>query len=184
VLERGTAVGAAWRSRYDRLRLNTSRFTSRVGHERYPRGVGMFPTRDEFVAYLDQFAAGRRLDVRTGVAAVRLDRCGGRWRVTTSEGALAADHVIMASGYACEPLLPPWWAPGRFRGSLVHAADYREPSSFRDRDVLVVGAGSSGLEIAADLAGGAARSVRLAVRTRRASCCGRLAASPATRPAS
>ncbi|HET8758461.1 MAG TPA: NAD(P)/FAD-dependent oxidoreductase [Solirubrobacteraceae bacterium] len=165
VLERGSAVGAAWRARYDRLRLNTSRLTSRVGRTRYPRRVGMFPTRDEFVAYLGEFAARRRLDVRTGVDVMRLDRRGDRWHVATSAGEVGAAHVIVATGYAREPRLPPWWAPDRYRGRLLHAADYREPSRFRGRDVLVVGAGSSGMEIAADLAGGGARSVRLSVRT-------------------
>jgi cation diffusion facilitator CzcD-associated flavoprotein CzcO len=165
VLERGAAVGAAWRTRYDRLRLNTSRLTSRVAGERYPRGVGMFPTRDQFVAYLDDFAARHRLDVRTGVGVMRLDHREARWRVMTCGGALTADHVIVATGYARAPALPSWWAPEQFRGPLLHAADYREPSRFRHRHVLVVGAGSSGMEIAADLTDGGARSVLLAVRT-------------------
>jgi cation diffusion facilitator CzcD-associated flavoprotein CzcO len=165
VLERGSAVGAAWRARYDRLRLNTSRLTSRVGGAPYPRDVGMFPTRDQFVAYLDEFAAHHRLDVRTGVSAARLDRRNGRWHVTTSEGTLTAQDVIVATGYAREPQLPPWWAPGRFQGALLHSADYREPAPYHGRDVLVVGAGSSGMEIATDVADGGARSVGLSVRT-------------------
>jgi putative flavoprotein involved in K+ transport len=103
--------------------------------------------------------------VRTGVDIARLDRHNRRWQVTTSAGALTAAHVVVATGYAREPMPPPWWAPERFQGALLHAADYREPAPFRDRDALVVGAGSSGMEIAADLADGGARSVRLSVRT-------------------
>ena len=54
VLERADAIGAAWRGRYDRLRLNTSRLTSRLPAARYRRGTSLFPTRDEFVRYLEE----------------------------------------------------------------------------------------------------------------------------------
>lgn len=61
VLERDT-VGAAWRARYDRLRLNTSRITSQLPGERYARGTGTFASRDAFVAYLERAASA--LDIR------------------------------------------------------------------------------------------------------------------------
>ena len=66
VLERSDAIGAAWRGRYDRLRLNTAACTSSLPGLRYPRGTSLFPTRDEFVRYLDDYAARNALDVRLG----------------------------------------------------------------------------------------------------------------------
>jgi cation diffusion facilitator CzcD-associated flavoprotein CzcO len=149
VLEQGKEVGAAWRSRYDRLRLNTSRLTSRVGGNRYPRGSGLFPSRDEFVGYLERFAERHAIHPRTGVCVERIDRGDTRdWVVLTSAGDVDADHVVVATGFAREPRVPAW--PGRddFAPPLLHAHDYRNPEPFRERDVLVVGAGSSGMEIA------------------------------------
>jgi cation diffusion facilitator CzcD-associated flavoprotein CzcO len=73
--------------------------------------------------------------------------------------------VIVAGGYDHTPFIPDWPGRGRFEGPLLHAAQYRNPDPFRDADVLVVGPGCSGMEIAYDLAEGGARKVRLAVRT-------------------
>lgn len=163
VLEQSDAVGAVWRGRYDRLRLNTSRMTSGLIGMRYPRGTGLFPTRDEFASYLERYVETHQLDVRLGVRVERLDRADGTWNVVTSDGGLSAEQVIVATGYAGKPFLPAW--PGRFEGPLVHAAEYREPRPYSRRDVLVVGPASSGMEIAYDLAEGGARRVRLSVRT-------------------
>jgi hypothetical protein len=78
---------------------------------------------------------------------------------------LAAPAVVVATGYNHTPHLPSW--PGRdsFTGELLHTCDYRSPAPYAGRDVLVVGVGNSGAEIAADLVEGGAGRVRLAVRT-------------------
>jgi putative flavoprotein involved in K+ transport len=165
VLERRDAIGAAWRGRYDRLRLNTSRLTSRLPAARYRRGTSLFPTRDEFVRYLDDYAERNQLDVRLATRVERLDRDRVGWLVRTSAGEMAAAQVVVATGYEHTPHIPDWPGRGYYRGRLMHAAEYRTAEPFRDLDVLVVGPGCSGIEIAYDLATGGARRVRLAVRT-------------------
>jgi cation diffusion facilitator CzcD-associated flavoprotein CzcO len=165
VLEQADVVGASWRTRYDRLRLNSSRWFSQLPRGPYPRGTGVFPSRAEMLRYLGRYAERNAVDVRLGVRVDRIDREAGRWRVRTATGELAADQVIVAAGYDHRPYVPAW--PGReeLRVPLVHAADYRSPEAYRGRDVLVVGSGCSGAEIAYDLAGGGARRVRMAVQT-------------------
>jgi len=103
--------------------------------------------------------------VRLRTRVERIDPDGGRWTVRTSAGDFPAEHVVVAAGYEHTPYVPEWPGRDRFRGALLHAADYRNPEPFRDRDVLVVGPGCSGMEIAYDLAEGGAARVRLAVRT-------------------
>ena len=165
VLEREDAVAASWRGRYDRLRLNTSRWFSKLPQARYARGTGLFPTRDEMVRYLEDYAERNELDVRLGTRVDRIDRAGDGWMVRTEKGDFGADEVIVATGYEHSSHIPDW--PGResFEGQVIHSSEYRNPEPFRDRDVLVVGPGCSGMEIAYDLAEGGARSVRLAIRT-------------------
>jgi cation diffusion facilitator CzcD-associated flavoprotein CzcO len=165
VLERGPAVGAAWRGRYDRLRLNSGRPFSRLPGARFPKGTPIFPARDQVVRHLDDYAAARGIDVRVDTPVERIERDGEGWLVHTATGAIPAEHVIVATGYAHTPLMPSW--PGReaFPGPILHSAEYRNPEPYRDRDVLVVGAGSSAMEIAYELAADGARRVRLAVRT-------------------
>lgn len=71
----------------------------------------------------------------------------------------------MATGYNHTPHIPDW--PGRdtFSGELLHASEYRNAAPYAGRDVLVVGVGNTGAELAVDLVEGGAARVRLAVRT-------------------
>jgi putative flavoprotein involved in K+ transport len=165
VLDQADAVGASWRARYDRLRLNSSRWFSKLPGGAYAPGTGIFPSRDEMVAYLESYAERYQLDVRLRTRVERIDRGAEGWIVRTTRGDMEAEHVIVASGYDHTPFIPDWPGRGRFDGPLLHAAQYRNPEPFRDADVLVVGPGCSGMEIAYDLAEGGARRVRLAVRT-------------------
>ena len=165
ILERSDAVASSWRGRYDRLRLNSPRLTSALPGSRFPKGTAQFPTRDQVVGYLEGYAEQHGLDVRFGVRLDRIDPGDGGWHLTTSAGPLTAPEVIIATGYAHTPRLPDWPGRDRFPGRLLHSASYRNPQEFRGADVLVVGPGCSGLEIAYDLAQGGARRVRIAVRT-------------------
>ncbi|MGP3949314.1 flavin-containing monooxygenase [Streptomyces sp. 7N604] len=91
---------------------------------------------------------------------------GPRWLLRATGGReLAADAVVVATGFNHTPYVPDW--PGRdgFRGELLHAAHYRNAEPYRGRDALVVGTGNTGADIAVDLAEGGAARVRLAVRT-------------------
>ncbi|MGC1852540.1 MAG: NAD(P)/FAD-dependent oxidoreductase [Solirubrobacterales bacterium] len=164
VLERGEAVGASWRSRYSDLRLNTDRRASRLPGARIPRRAGRWPARDEFIAFLDAYAARRRLDIRFGTEVRRIDRNAEGWCLQSSSGPLLARFVVVCTGHDRSPRLPVWPGVDGFDGELLHAADFRDAAIFAGRDVLVVGLGTSGAEIAARLPA-YARRVRLAFRS-------------------
>ena len=165
VLERADAVAASWRGRYDRLRLNSSRPFSKLPGARYPRGTGMFPSRDQVVEYLEAYARDHELEIRFRTHVERIDPDGMGWILQTSTGEIPAADVVVAAGYEHTFSVPKW--PGRdtFAGRLIHSAEYRNADEFHGDDVLVVGPGSSGMEIAYDLAENGAARVRLAVRT-------------------
>jgi putative flavoprotein involved in K+ transport len=162
VLERDE-VGAAWTTRYDRLRLHTIRWLSCLPGYRMPRAFGPWPSRDDVVEYLRRYAERTGLDVRTGVDVRRIDRDGGRWAVQTDADSLPAERVVVATGYSSTAFVPRW--PGAFGGRIVHSSEYRNPAPYRGHTLLVVGAGNSGAEIAVDLADGGAAEVLLSVRT-------------------
>ena len=165
VLERADGIGASWRGRYDRLRLNTCRLTSKLPRSRYARGTALFPARDEMVRYLENYARQHELDVRLGVRVDRIDRADSGWRLESSAGAQTARQIVVATGYEHTPSIPAWPGRERFQGRLLHAAEYLNPEPFRGAEVLVVGPGCSGMEIAFDLVEGGARVVNVAVRT-------------------
>jgi putative flavoprotein involved in K+ transport len=162
VLEAGAEPGAAWRDRYDRLRLHTPRLLSGLPGLRIPRRYGRWVGRDDLLEYFRDYTAVHDLDVRVNC---RVDRVEPSWTLHTSDGPIHADHVVVATGYNGTPFVPDWAGRDSFGGELIHSSDYRNPQPYVDKDVLVVGAGNSGAEIAHDVIdGGAARS-RLSIRT-------------------
>ena len=165
ILECGESVASSWRQRYDRLRMNTCRWNIMLWFGRFPRRTSIFPTRDEFVRYMESYVSQHDLKVRFGVTVGRIDRVADGWRLATSAGERTARDVIVATGHGRIAKLPGWAGRDRFPGHLLHSAEYRNPSEFRGKDVVVVGSGCSGMEIAGDLAQGGAGKVRLAVRT-------------------
>lgn len=164
VLERARQLAPKWRAGYDRLRLNTSSWFSHLPGQRFPREHGRWLTRDQVVAYYDDFVRRRGLEVETGVDAHRVSRAHGGWAVETSSGTFAASRIVVATGKHDTAVIPPW--PGReaFAGELLHAAEYRNAAPYRGRRALVVGAGNSAMDIALDLAEGGAAGVCVSLR--------------------
>src|SRR5260221_13893274 len=119
LLECGPEPGAAWRERYDRLRLHTPRLLSGLPGRRIPRRFGRWVTRDDLLEYLRDYADAEQLDVRTGTRVERIEQDGGAWRVQTSQGPSHAQTVILATGYKGSPFIPD--RPGRddFSGGLL-----------------------------------------------------------------
>jgi putative flavoprotein involved in K+ transport len=166
VLEGGPALGTSWRRRYPALRLNTLGWMSTLpGYRASRRRYGDYPARDDWIRYLEDYAHHHDLAIECGVEVSSIERANGAWRVETDRDAREAPFVVVATGFDREPRIPDW--PGRdgFAGELLHAAAYRGPEPFRGRDVLVVGPGVTGSEVAAFLAGGGAGRVRVATRT-------------------
>ena len=165
VVERADAPGATWRAHYDRLHLHTPRFLSHLPGLRIPAAEGRWVSREGVVRYLDRYVAHHRLAVRTGVDVTRLARENGRWVVRSRSGDLRADTVVVATGHNHTAYLPDWPGLAGFTGEVLHAAGYRNGRPYAGRDVLVVGTGNTGAEIAVDLAEHGAARTRLAVRT-------------------
>jgi putative flavoprotein involved in K+ transport len=168
VLERAERLGASWRGHYDRLHLHTTRRLSALPGMQIPRAYGRWVGRDDVVRYLESYAEHHDLDITTGIAVDRIDKAdsGAGWELPATGGrVLTSPVVIVATGHNHTPYVPDW--PGRdtFTGELLHAAAYRNSAPYAGRDVLVVGIGNTGAEIAVDLVEGGAARVRLAVRT-------------------
>ncbi len=164
IVDRAPTVGDSWRGRYDSLRLHTARRLSGLPGAPIPRRYGQWVARDDLVAYLEDYVRrfGIRPELETEVTG--LHRGGDGWLVQTSRGEVPARSVVIATGQARTPYVPPW--PGRdsYPGDLRHSSAYREPTAFRNQRVLVVGGGNSAAEIAVDLVGHAT-AVWLSVRS-------------------
>ena len=165
VLERADRVGDSWRNRYDCLRLNTARWWSSLPGLALPSRLGTWVGAGDYARYLEDYARHHGLDVRLGVGVERIIRLETGWLVETSGGAIEAENVVVATGYDREPSVPAWLGADGFTGRLLHASAYRNAEPFAGRNVLVVGAGNSGADIAVDLVRGGASNVWISVRT-------------------
>lgn len=168
VLEKSDKVGASWRGHYDRLHLHTTRRLSGLPGLPMPRRFGRWVSRDDVVRYLEKYAEYHDLEIVTGVEVSRVEPApdGFGWLLRATGGReLTGAAVVVATGHNHTPRIPDW--PGRagYTGELLHAGEYRNPAPYAGRDVLVVGVGNTGAEIAVDLVEGGASRVRLAVRT-------------------
>ena len=165
VVEKAAAPAVSWRNRYDNFRLNTNGFLSHLPGQRIPLAAGRWPTKEDMVRYFDRYVRLQNITLALRCEVNRIDRAAGGWLVDTSSGKIQTPAVVLATGKYHTPVVPPWPGLGHFTGELVHSGNFRNAWPFRDRDVLVVGAGNSAADIAVQLANDGARKVWLSVRT-------------------
>ena len=168
VFEATDRVGSSWSRHYDRLHLHTARRLSSLPGTMIPASKGQWVSRDDFLAYLSDYAVAHDLDVRLGVSAVEVQHDGAQWSVAwkhgTSGGTIRAAVIVVATGYNHTAFVPDWPGLSSFTGHVIHSSEYRNAAELGATNVLVVGTGNSGAEIAADLAE-AGVTVMLSVRT-------------------
>ena len=154
VLEREATVGSAWRRHYDRLHLHTSKAYSGLPMAPWPRSAPRYPSREQMVEYLQAYAAAHQIEPRLGTTVHRVKRDDGdeRFTVETSAGVMRPRFVVMATSYNGVPNLPALPGLESFKGTAVHAAQYKNAEPYQGKRTLVVGCGNSGAEIALDLA--------------------------------
>jgi len=147
ILDSSSQPGSTWRSRHDQLRLNTHRFISHLPGMRIPRSFGAFPSRDDMVRYLEDYETFLDVPVHRSVRVKRIDPVKHGWRLTASDGIWMARNVIIATGHERVPVIPAWPGRSEFTGKLIHAAYFGPVDRFKDKRILVVGAGNSGTDV-------------------------------------
>lgn len=153
VIEKAAAVGASWRSHYERLHLHTVKTLSALPGLAFADELPKYVPRQGVVDYLTTYAAHARIEPQFGEEATAIVRDDGGWRTTTRTGrTLLSAAVVVATGANNQPNVPRIEGEREFAGTILHSRDYRTAAPFAGRRVLVVGMGNTGAEIALDLA--------------------------------
>ena len=145
-------IAERWRSaRWDSLVMNGPAW-----HDRFPEmhfdnwHPDSFPNKDAVASYFETFARQINAPIHCGVEVTNVTPSqNGGFEVKTSRGAIKAQNIVAATGPFQTPVIPSIIADDRI--SQIHSFDYRNPKQLDDGAVLIVGAGSSGSQIADEL---------------------------------
>ena len=152
VLERDR-IAERWRtSRWDSLVANGPAWHDRFPGLAFPGSPDAFPTKDQVATYFETYARQIAAPIRCGVEVKEVRRNSGEpgFVVTTSAGVIKARRIVAATGPFQKPVIPPIIPDGS--GVVqMHSTGYRNPAQLTDGAVLIVGAGSSGVQIADEL---------------------------------
>jgi len=153
VLER-KRIAERWRSeRWDSLVANGPAWHDRFpGREFDDIDPDAFASKERIARYFEDYARQIGAPIRTGVEVLKVERNAGRpgFTIDTSAGVIEANRVVAATGPFQRPVIPSI-APSDGRIRQLHSSEYRNPGQLPTGAVLVVGAGSSGAQIAAEL---------------------------------
>jgi putative flavoprotein involved in K+ transport len=162
VLERG-AVAERWRSSWDSLHLLTPNWMTRLPGFRYegddPDG---FMSARDLIAFLERYAAASGAPIQSNTWVRRVERLGDEFRIVSDRGVWSSASVVLATGYCDRPAIP---ASSRRLAPAIRqlaAADYRRPENLPRGGVLIVGASSTGVQLADEIQA-SGRQVTLAV---------------------
>lgn len=144
-------AGGAWRNAWPSLRLFSPAQWSSLPGWLMPRGADEYPTRDETIAYLAEYERRYALPVTRTVHVDAVRRGDHGLMLDTDRGVVHARAVVSATGTWANAIIPDIPERSVFSGDVVHSAHYAGPASFVGRRVIVVGAGNSGAQIAAEL---------------------------------
>jgi putative flavoprotein involved in K+ transport len=149
ILDANEQIGGSWRTRtWSSLRLFTpARYDGLPGWA-FPAPGWSYPTAREAADYLEAYAERFELPVRLGMTVDRLTKVGDRYLVESGGRRLAADQVVVATGFYGKPSVPDFASELDPRIVQMHSSNYRDPSQLRPGGVLLVGAGNSGADIA------------------------------------
>ena len=173
--ERSKNLGGLWRyddgvaggggPAYRSLQTNISRHAMGYSDHPIPDSFPDFPTHRHILRYLESYADrfGLRRHVRLQHEVVDVRRQGDRWKVRVrcdgEERTDDFDAVMVCTGRHHTPSWPDLEGRDEFEGELLHSGSYTEPTPFAGRTVLVIGTGSSGIDLAEELAPVAGRTL-------------------------
>ena len=152
LIDAAPEIGHSWRTRWDSLRLFTPAQYDSLPGTPFPAKPDTHPTKDQVADYLATYVETHAIPVLTGTRVTRLAHGDGLFTAHTTRGVFVARQVVIATGAFHQPYIPTIDGGFDSRVQQLHSSSYRNPDQLpSDGRVLVVGAGNSGLQIAAEV---------------------------------
>ena len=151
LLDSSEQIGDAWRKRYDSLTLFSPRNYSRLPGLSLTGDPEGYPAKDELANYLETYAGTFSLPIRLNTEVKSLEKISDKFKVITTKGEFLADRIVVATGPYQKPFIPQIQQHLSNNVFQIHSSKYKNPSQLSSGNVLVIGGGNSGAQIAAEL---------------------------------
>ncbi|KAJ6413261.1 hypothetical protein OIU84_006121 [Salix udensis] len=167
VLEREDCYASLWQKRaYDRLKLHLAKEYCQLPFMAFPSESPTFVPRRGFIDYLHSYVSHFRINPRCSrsVESAYHDEETGKWHIRARNVDLnvheeySARFLVVATGENSKGFIPEVSGLDSFGGEFIHSSKYEKGQKYRGKDVLVVGCGNSGMEIAYDLSNWGAKT--------------------------
>jgi putative flavoprotein involved in K+ transport len=167
-IDREARLGDSWRRRYHALTLHNETRVNHFPYMPFPKSWPVFIPKDMLGDWFELYAAAMELNVWTGteLRSARYDEAAGRWtavmrRADGSERTLHPRHIVFCNGVSTIPKMPDLPGLSEFKGTVRHSGAYGSGLEWKGRKALVLGTGTSGHDVAQDLAVSGAAEVSI-----------------------
>ncbi len=161
IVDETSRVGQSWGNRYDSLKLFTPAQYCNLPGMKFPLRRNHYPTKEQVADYLMSYAVKFSLPIQMNTKVIRLTKKPGSFVIETSLGSLHAAKVIIATGSQHTPWVPPFASQLSDNILQIHSSQFRSPTQIPVGEVLVIGAGNSGVQIAEEIS--ATRPVHISI---------------------
>jgi putative flavoprotein involved in K+ transport len=151
IIDENNKPGDSWRKRWDSLSLFTPSQHDDLPGMKFNMPKNSFPTKNQMADFLEEYASKFSLPILSNVRVNNLKENNGVFEIDSTAGNLTAHKVIVATGTHPKPYIPNISSELSHEIYQIHSSDYKNPESLPAGDVLVVGAGTSGIEIALEV---------------------------------
>jgi putative flavoprotein involved in K+ transport len=152
ILDMQQQEGGSWPHYWQSLRLFSPAQWSSLPGIIMPGGPDHYPSRNETIQYLREYEQKYKLPVERPVEVMSIEKAeNGSFRLQTSKGLMEAKAIVSATGSFRNPYTPEIEGINKFKGTILHAADYQNPEPFKGKKVAIVGEGNSGAQILSEL---------------------------------
>lgn len=170
VIEREDCYASLWKKRaYDRLKLHLAKQFCELPYMPFPKGTPTYVPKNDFVRYLDNYVSHFHVSplLNRNVESAFYDENVAKWSVVVKDLTSDSDnayevyfgkYLVVATGENSQGYIPRLIGLEGFGGRVIHSNQYENGKSFSDQNVLVVGCGNSGMEIAFDLSNWGAKT--------------------------
>ncbi len=151
ILDENERVGDSWRKRWDSLHLFTPSKYDGLPGMKFPLNKNDFPGKDEMAKYLENYAVKFMLPIRKNTHVFKITNKSDLFEIEATDGTYFADKIVIATGTHPVPKIPGFAAELSADIVQFHSSEYKNTNTVNAGEVLVVGAGTSGVEIALEI---------------------------------